>query len=349
MAVKRYSEKEPLVFIWIAIPYMVGMNLLIFGKCLFSSWATFGLSFLCSTIYFFMVYGIFGTVAVRIKNAYPTAGDLFKRISIMLPAFYLMNAPAIAGLFYLYDYTGWVDCMTRHNMIKWTILYGCVMSTVITFINEGMANWEKWKKSLSQADKLRNAFHRSKVLGLKGQINPHFLFNCFNTLSGLIQEDPDKADDFLNEMIRVHRYLLRSDDAHLVTVADEICYAQSYLNLAKARFGDAISTKMRIDPGALDLMIPPLTMQVILENIIYTNALNKKDPVNISITSESDKTVHISHSIHEKIIVRSLNNDEGINNLVTRFGLLNADVSISEQDGNREFILPLFTHHAEFS
>ena len=343
MAIKRYSEKEPLVFIWIAIPYMVGMNLLIFGKHVFSSWATFGLTFLISTIYFFLVYGLFGTVAVKIKNTWPNPGDLFKRISIMLPVFYFMNAPAIGGLFYLYDYTGWVECITRHNMIKWTILYGCVMSTVITFINEGMANWEKWKKSLSQSEKLRNAFHRSKLLGLKGQINPHFLFNCFNTLSGLIHEDPERADDFLNEMIRVHRYLLRSDDAHLVSVADEVKYANSYLSLARARFGDAISADLKIQPAAMNNMIPPLTMQVILENIIYTNALNKKDPVNINISSEGDNTLTIAHSIHEKVIVRNLNTDEGIDNLITRYGLLTAEVEITEQNAIRKFTLPLFT------
>jgi LytS/YehU family sensor histidine kinase len=96
---------------------------------------------------------------------------------------------------------------------------------VITFINEGMANWEKWKDSLSENEKLTNAYQRSKLLGLKGQINPHFLFNCFNTLSGLIQEDEEKAEQLLDEMIKVHRYLLRSDDEYLVSFTDEIKFA----------------------------------------------------------------------------------------------------------------------------
>ena len=74
-------------------------------------------------------------------------------------------------------------------MVWWGILYGCIMSTAITFINEGMANFEVWKSSLNETEKLKNMYQRSKLLGLKGQINPHFLFNCFNTLSGLIQED----------------------------------------------------------------------------------------------------------------------------------------------------------------
>src|SRR5688572_11750251 len=347
MAIKRYSDAEPLVFVWVAIPYIVFMNLLIFGGCIFSSWSTFGLSCLVSTIYFFVVYGVFGTVAVYIKNKFPDASDLFKRVSLLLPLFYAMNVGAVYGAFKFYDYTGWLDCSVRPSMLGWTILYACIMSTVITFINEGMANWEKWKSSLSKTEKMRNAYQRSKLLGLKGQINPHFLFNCFNTLSGLIHENPVKADNFLNEMIRVHRYLLRSDDSFLVSVSDELKYAHAYLNLAKERFGDAISVNAEMCDEAKDMKIPPFSMQVILENIIYTNALNKKDPVQIRIWTPQPDELRITHTLHEKIIVQNLNIDEGINNLVTRFNLLNAEAKIKLNDGYREFILPLFNQEVQ--
>ena len=129
-------------------------------------------------------------------------------------------------------------------MLLWAIVYGCMMSTVITFINEGVANWEAWKASISENERLNNVYQRSRLLGLKGQINPHFLFNCFNTLSGLIQEDESKAELFLDEMTKVHRYLLRSDDELLVPLEMEIKFAQSYLYLARERFGDAISTSI---------------------------------------------------------------------------------------------------------
>ena len=98
-----------------------------------------------------------------------------------------------------------------------------------------MANWDGWKQSLSEGEKLRNAYQRSKLLGLKGQINPHFLFNCFNTLSALITVDKEEAEEFLNEMTKVHRYMLRSDDEYLVTLADEMKFANSYLSLTKSR------------------------------------------------------------------------------------------------------------------
>lgn len=343
MGVKRYSNKEPIVFVWVILPYIVFMNILIFGGCVFHSVGCFFKAFGISAVYFFIIYGLFGTVAVLIKNRFSSAGDLFKRVRVMLPVFYAMNIGAIYGAYHFYDYVQWLDCPTRHPMIWWTILYACIMSTVITFINEGMANWENWKNSLSESERLRNAYQRSKLLGLKGQINPHFLFNCFNTLSGLIQEDEEEAERFLDEMIKVHRYLLRGDDEFLVSLSDEMKFAGAYLYLTRARFGAALDTVIHLPKDLMNRKIPPLSMQVILENIIYTNALSKKEPLTIHISADPQGRLLISHSVHEKIIVDNLNVDEGLDNLITKYKLLNAeDVQIMEKGAHREIILPLF-------
>jgi LytS/YehU family sensor histidine kinase len=228
-------------------------------------------------------------------------------------------------------------------MIWWTILYGCIMSTLITFINEGMANWESWKNSLSESEKLKNAYQRSKVLGLKGQINPHFLFNCFNTLSGLIQENEEEAEKFLDEMTKVHRYLLRGGDEYLVRLADEIKFAHSYLYLTRARFGNAIRTKVELPNELMDKLIPPLSLQVILENIIYTNALSKKEPLTILITADQEGRLVITHTLHEKIIVQNLNLDEGLDNLMTKYRLINnEEILVNENPLQRIITLPLF-------
>ncbi len=343
MPIKRYSSKEPVVFVWIMMPYIVFMNLLIFGACVFGSVACFAKSFLTSTVYFFIIYAVFGSLAVVIKTRNPGAGDLFKRVRLMLPFFYLMNIGAVYGAFYIFTHVIHLGCVPRTGMVWWTILYGCIMSTVITFINEGMANWENWKNSLSESEKLKNAYQRSKLLGLKGQINPHFLFNCFNTLSGLIQENEEEAEKFLDEMTKVHRYLLRGDDEYLVPLADEMKFATAYLNLTKARFGSAIVTEVNVPKSIMHRFLPPLSMQVILENIIYTNALNKKEPLHITITGDSNGRLIITHSLHEKIIVQNLSLDEGLDNLITKYRLMNMqEVVVTETEKQRIISLPLF-------
>jgi hypothetical protein len=272
----------------------------------------------------------------------PSGADLFRRIGIMLPVFYVMNMLMLSGIFSMYEQLHLVSCAVQSNMLWWAIVYGCIVSTALTFINEGVANWGEWKASLAETEKLKNAYRRSKLLGLKGQINPHFLFNCFNTLSGLIHEDGEKAERFLDEMSKVHRYLLRSEDELLVPVADELRFARSYLFLARERFGKAIDFSFRV-PGELEQrLIPPLSMQVILENIIYTNALDKERPLLISVYAENMNELCISNPIQEKIIRQNLNVDEGLDNLVSKYRMLNAPpVRIVDDTAERRLFLPL--------
>jgi two-component system, LytTR family, sensor kinase len=350
MAVKRYSKKEPLVFVWVIVPYILFMNLLMFGTCIFNSLSLFLKTFSVVALYFFIIYGLFGSVAVIIKNRNPGAGDLFKRVRLMLPFFYVMNVFAVYGAFYLFGHHIRLGCVPEYRMIWWTILYGCIMSTVITFINEGMANWESWKSSLSESEKLKNAYQRSKVLGLKGQINPHFLFNCFNTLSGLIQENEEEAEKFLDEMTKVHRYLLRGGDEYLVPLADEMKFANSYLYLIKARFGSAVKVHVQFPKELLVKRIPPLSLHVILENIIYTNALSKKEPLSIHVSADDQDRLLISHSLHEKIIVQNLNVDEGLDNLIMKYKLMSMkEIKVSETTDQRLIALPLFEQETAYA
>src|SRR6185295_19175414 len=181
-------------------------------------------------------------------------------IAVLLPLFYVMNAITMPGYYFIYNQWPLLPCTLRSGMLLWAIVYGCIISTVITFINEGVANWDAWKASISENERLNNVYQRSRLLGLKGQINPHFLFNCFNTLSGLIQEDEERAEQFLDEMIKVHRYLLRSDDEYLVRLQDEMKFASAYLYLTKARFGEAVKTDIQLDPEVLQKWIPPLSL-----------------------------------------------------------------------------------------
>lgn len=343
MQIKRYSRSEPLVFLWIMGPYILGMNLIIFGSCILKSLHPFLLSFIVSSIYLGIGYLVFGSAAQAIKKQFPAAGDLFRRIGIMLPVFYVLNIIWIKGLVFLYQQLNLISCSILENNDWWAILFGCIMSTVITFINEGMTNFEAWKLSINETEKLKNIYQRSNLLGLKGQINPHFLFNCFNTLSGLIQENPEKAEKFLDEMTKVDRYLLRSDEDLLVPVAEELKFAGSYLYLIKERFGKAIQINIDEPRQCQDCFLPPLSLQAVLENIIYSNAICKDDPLKIKIEIIGEKELTLTHSVHEKRMVETLEDEnEGLDNLVNKYLLLKAGkVTILEEGDERIIRLPI--------
>jgi two-component system LytT family sensor kinase len=329
------------VFLWVMVPYATGMNMILFGSCLLHSLSQFLLAGLYSLVYFFIAYFVFGLVAAKIRRIYPAAVDLFKRIRIMLPVFYIMNMFMVYGAILLYANVHLLNCTVKFEMAWWATLYACVMSTGITFLNEGVANLEIWKASLSETEKLRNMYERSRLLGLKGQINPHFLFNCFNTLSELIDDDEQKAEKFLDEMTKVHRYLLRKDEEMLVPLSEEIKFSVSYLYLIKQRFGNGIEINMPASLSQNHVSLPPLSMQVVLENIIYTNAISKANPLRIHINA-GDDYLEVHHSVHEKMIVEDFGANDGLDNLVNKYILLKAGkVLIEESEHERIIKLPL--------
>jgi two-component system LytT family sensor kinase len=338
----RYNQKEPQVFLLVMPLFVVVLNLLYFGPCVFTSVPSFLFSFVFNGAYVSLAYYAFGSAALLIRNRYAASSALFRRIAVMLPVFWGMNLLMMGGLLLLHTTIAPLDCPIYPEMYWWTVLFGCIFSTVLTFVNEGLANWQKWKSSLAENEQLRNAYERSRLLGLKGQINPHFLFNCFNTLSGLIQEGEEEAERFLEEMTRVHRYLLRSDEALLVPVAEEVRFANAYLYLAKTRFGKAIEATIKVSAAAEHRLLPSHSLQAILENIIYSNALSKGDPLLIEIRDLAPDHLCIRHSLHQKTIAVRFDEEEGLDNLLTKYRLLNAEpIHIDEAEGERMIILPL--------
>lgn len=341
MALKGYSKREIILSGSFMVPYTILFNLVLFGSCIFSSYTSFSKTFVYTFIYLLTMYFLFAMVTVYIQKKYSASGDLIRRITVMLPAFYLMNMAFLPGIYYLYNEWPLVNCSTLPGSLLWTIIMSCIISTVTIFTYEGLTNWSAWKASITEREKLKNAYQRSRVLGLKGQINPHFLFNCFNTLSGLIQEDEKKAEVFLDEMTKVHRYLLRSDEELLVPLEMEIRFSESYLFLAKERFGSAIDYKIEIDQYCKSKQLPPLTMQVILENIIYTNALSKSNPLTIKIYCEEEELI-IKNSVHEKTVVQNYQVDEGLDNLLNKYRMIDGgEIRIDETSNKRIISLPL--------
>ncbi len=341
MPLRGYSQREILIAGSLIVPYTILFNAILFGSCIFNGWANFSRTFVYSFIFLITLYFLFTLVTVYIQHKYRASVDLIRRITIMLPLFYLMNMAFIPGLYYMYNEWPLVQCTTRPGSLILSVVTGCVISTITIFSYEGVTNWSAWKASISEKEKLKNAYQRSRVLGLKGQINPHFLFNCFNTLSGLIQEDEKKAELFLDEMTKVHRYLLRSDEELMVSLQNEIRFAQSYLFLAKERFGAAIDYKFDVEEDLNDKLLPPLTLQVILENIIYTNALSKSNPLTIRIIASNNKLM-IRNSVHEKTVVQNLQVDEGLDNLLNKYRMIEGgEISIEEMDNKRIISLPL--------
>lgn len=319
------------------------MNWLIFGQCIFSSSKAFFIAFFISLFYFALIYFLFGLVALIIKRRFPGDGEFFSRIIAMLPVFYLMNLLMIQGVFLFYENFSLLSCEPVRSNEWWVTGFGCLCSTVITFINETMVGWEKWKASVTETSRLQNTYQKSRLLVLKRQINPHFLFNCFNSLSSLISEKGDEAERFLDEMTKVYRYLLKGDNEQLVPLTEELKFIRSYLSLTNTRFGTALQIKIEVAESDKEKKLPPLSLQVVLENIIYRNAFSKTSPLFGRIYTDGDRLI-IENNQQLKQTNDSADYEEGLDNLVNKYQLLNQQkVEIVETAGQRKVVLPLIS------
>jgi sensor histidine kinase YesM len=137
---------------------------------------------------------------------------------------------------------------------------------------------ESERKRNRRAEKYRSS---KQLLGLKSQINPHFLFNSLNSLSSLIDESSEDAEKFLDEMTKVYRYMLRNEEL-LVPLEKEMQFIRSYYALLKARYGNGIQLEIDINEACWQALLPPLSLQVIIENAFTQNIVAKNTPLKIS-------------------------------------------------------------------
>ncbi len=118
----------------------------------------------------------------------------------------------------------------------------------------------KYRESVQEKESLRQLSEKQEFDTLKGQVNPHFLFNCFNTLSSLITEDRVRAEKFLDELSKVYRYLLRNNEDGLTTVQNEIRFIESYYQLLQTRHGEAVQINTEIDKRYDQYLLPSLSL-----------------------------------------------------------------------------------------
>lgn len=162
----------------------------------------------------------------------------------------------------------------------------------------------------------------SQLESLKNQVNPHFLFNCLNTLSALIHEDTDAAEKFILKLTNVYRYVLEQKDKSLVRLSDELEFMRSFFFLQKIRFGDNIYLKeSETQASILNYYIPPLALQLLLENAIKHNIISKEKPLHIEVSVDEELYLVVKNNYQKK---DSSNTSPGIglNNLKERYSLI---------------------------
>ncbi len=179
----------------------------------------------------------------------------------------------------------------------------------------------KWKASLAEKEEVQQLAIQYEFDTLKSQVNPHFLFNCFNTLSSLISEDPKQAESFLDELSKVYRYLLRNNEDGLSTLQNELRFIQSYYRLLKTRHGDAIQIQLEVDKRYDNYLLPSLSLQLLVENAVKHNIVSRQQPLVIDIFTMAGNQLAVNNNLQSKTI-KDPSNKIGLANIRLKYELL---------------------------
>ncbi len=133
---------------------------------------------------------------------------------------------------------------------------------------------------------LESNLKESQLNTLKGQINPHFMFNSLNNIRGLMLEDVDRARNMLTSLSETLRYSLTKSDSNAIALEDELEMVENYIEISKIQFEDRLQFKTNIDKSTLSILIPPMIIQMLVENAIKHGISNLKEGGKISLSTE---------------------------------------------------------------
>ena len=195
------------------------------------------------------------------------------------------------------------------------------------------------RKIAVENEMLRTENIQSRFEALKNQMDPHFLFNSMNTLQSLIETDKDKAESYIQQLSLVLRYTLQNKE--VIALSEELKCVQAYCSMMQIRYGDNLKFDFQIDTKYHNFNVLPLSIQGLIENAIKHNVISAKQPLTVTISTDSEGLLKVSNPIQPKIMDEA-GNGIGLANLSERYRLMwNEDVKIFDDGKHFEVTLPL--------
>lgn len=342
LTLPSYNGKDYAVLAMGLLPFTVIVNWILFGGRYFTEWHIFAVATPFTALLLALDFIVCGGIAVYFKHRLPHEEQTRLRLLLMIICFLVASGIFLLSVFHIYELFPSFQYQFNEPSFIWAYVCMALINIFLTLLMEGIARYNVWRDNLIEAEKLNKTFQQTRLMALRSQVNPHFLFNSLNTLSSLIQEDEQEAEAFLNEMSKVYRYMLRSDTELLVPLSMELKFMDSYTHLLRRRFGAGIQVETTVAEHDLNKQVPHLSLHVVVDNAFSQNSMTRQSPLVVKITSRDGTMLEVCNNRQPKIIAKGLEVESGLDNLVAKYKLLNsAPVSITDAAGHRCVQLPL--------
>ncbi len=208
---------------------------------------------------------------------------------------------------------------------------------IITFLYSTNI-FRKYKEVEAENERLKRNQLENQLLQLKAQLNPHFLFNSFNTLKAMVEEKDENSVEYIIKLSEVYRYLIENAESHLVTIRDELKIANAYFFMLKSRFEDNINLEIDLTQEDSERRIPSMSLQLLIENAVKHNIISRARPLKIKISADQNYLL-IQNNFQPKRTVEQ-STKIGLKNLDNRCNIL-VNKSLSVRQSDTDFLVKI--------
>ncbi len=273
-------------------------------------------------------------LAIKLDQLYPWQTQTNNRLFI---GFILQIFAAFSIIFgFIYVYSNLIisneEFFTEYQetLIKLSILL-CILLLVYSVVYFAFYSYYSFATLQIESVKQERKQIDLQLKALKSQLSPHFLFNSLNTISSLVHTNTKKSELFIRKLANMYQFTLSSYHSMLISLEEELDFVASYQYLLETRFEDKLAIKINIPATLNATKIPPLALQMLIENAVKHNTMDKKNPLQVSVYVEGNH-ICVKNNITEEPSHKT-SFHIGLKNINTRYLLL-ASKGISISNGN---------------
>ena len=281
-------------------------------------------------------------VILQLQHRFPGIERTPKRLLMLLLLTPLLVNAAVFFRFSMHILLGsravlWLGLVDYVTSLGIQLFYHVVYFSLY----EGWYLVRQWRQTYLEKEELTKIQWQTRFNSLKSQVNPHFLFNSLNALSALIEESPAQASQFVDELSKMYRYLLQANDRELVMLSTELTFVESYAHLLQTRHGAGIIVRMSVADDHLTRSLPPLTLQLLVENAVKHNIILASRPLLIEIATTEAGQLRVRNNLQRKN-ARNVSNGVGLANIAAKYQMLaQTDIIVRDEDEHFTVLLPL--------
>ncbi|MEL6560857.1 MAG: histidine kinase [Bacteroidota bacterium] len=305
---------------------------------------------LSNTVYFTLLWIVVVAVLLLVGNKL-IANILNRKFPWMRYGTYRFVLHLLLGIFYSlfvinFAYFLFKSLLTTEppimSQIIVTNVYGTGIFIPLFSIYFSLYFLRHWRESFVATEAAKKENIKAQLSSLKDHLDPHFLFNNLNILSSLIEIDTDRSQKFLSEFADVYRAILLSKNEDLIALSKELEFMDSYIYLIKTRFRDDIEFKISVAEDYHQYMLPPLSIQMLVENAVKHNKITETRPLTISIETDESGLLKVKNNINLQVADESRKSGSGLNNLRGRYApFTDMEITIMADDAYFEVNIPL--------